>query len=138
MTNELSKLHWVNVLVPAADRYNGDPATDIVDVQGEGTLFLLQCGASLTGTATVTAEGCDDTTPTTNTDVPFIYRAMTTSPDTWGAWTVGVSGTGFTTTASVDDLAYQIFVDAADLGALLTIYRSSRRSGNRWRNGGGV
>lgn len=116
--NSVSKMHWVNALLPLADRFDSDPATDIIDCQGEGVLFLIQVGAALTGRTTITVEACDDTTPTTNTDIPFIYRVMTTTPDTWGDWTVGVSGTGFITTASGSDLAYEIWADAADIGAL--------------------
>ena len=114
--NSVSKMHWVNVLVPVADRWNNGPATDIVEAAGEGVLFLIQCGAGA-GATLITAEACDDTTPTTNTDIPFIYRSMTTAPDTWGDWTVGVSGTGFNT-STTENLAYQVWCDAADIGAL--------------------
>ena len=84
----------------------------MVDVQGEGLLFVIHKGVGATGTSVITVQACDDTTPTNSTAVEFIYRACT-SGDTWGAWTDGAT-TGFTTTAGSSQL-YQVYVDAAQL-----------------------
>jgi len=95
------------------DIFNGNPATDVVNLsQWEEITFIIQKGAGATGTATITVESCDDTTPTTSTAVAFRYR-LCTSGDTFGAWTA-VASTGFTTTAGANQV-YEVNIRASEL-----------------------
>ena len=105
--------HVVNALPPLADAYESGPnSTDIIDAQGGGVLFILYEGVGTTGTVTVTVDACDTVGPANTTAVPFIYRVSTTS-DTWGAWTAATTA-GFDTTAGSNG-CYQIWVDPAEL-----------------------
>lgn len=110
----VSKRHFIPVLYPVADAFAGTKTSDVVEAQGEGVLFEIIKGVGATGTSTITVLSCDDTTPTTTAAVAFQYRISTT-PDTWGAWTQATTA-GFTTTAGSNQ-AYQIYVDAQKLAA---------------------
>jgi hypothetical protein len=81
--SELNKI--VMALAPDADRYNGDPASDVValDKYNHAT-FILQEGEGGTGTAAITVEACDDFVPTNPVAIPFKYKVCTTG-DTFGA-----------------------------------------------------
>ncbi len=106
------ELHLVKGLDPVANAFAGAVSSDIIAVQGEGIHFVIYKGVGATGTATITVDACDDTTPTTTAAVDFWYRACTTG-DTWGDWTHAAS-TGFTTTAGSSQL-YEIYVPSAVL-----------------------
>lgn len=108
----VSKRHAIPVLYPVADAFAGTKTSDVVEVQGEGVLFEITKAVGATGTSTITVLSCDDTTPTTTAAVAFMYRISTT-PDTWGAWTQATTA-GFTTTAGSNQM-YQIYVDAQKL-----------------------
>lgn len=96
-----------------SDYSTGNPATDVVSLaKHEGVMFIIVKGDGAVGTATITVESCDDTTPTTTTAVAYRYK-KTTSGDTEGAWTA-VASTGFTTTAGSDQ-CYVIDVKASEL-----------------------
>jgi hypothetical protein len=113
--NPVEQFHWVPVLYPVADAFAGTVNTDIVNCESAvGVLFQITKGVGLTGTSTITVDACDDGTPTNSTAVAFRYRISTT-PDTWGAWTEATS-TGFTTTAGSNQM-YQVFVPASELAA---------------------
>lgn len=112
----LERLHWVPVLYPVADGFAGTVNTDIVNCEGAGLLFQITKGVGATGTTTITAQGCDDVAPTTATAIACQYRISTT-PDVWGAWTQATAAAGFATTAGSNQM-YQVFVRAADIGAL--------------------
>jgi hypothetical protein len=107
-------MHIVPVLYPVADAFAGTVNTDIVEVQGEGVLFVLTKGVGTTGTSTLTVDACDDTTPSNTSTVPFKYRISTT-PDVWGNWT-DVAATGFATTAGSNQV-YQVWAAAEEFGA---------------------
>ncbi|MDY6835500.1 MAG: hypothetical protein SVY53_11945 [Chloroflexota bacterium] len=95
------------------DIFNGDPASDVISLAlYETVLFLIVKNAGATGTATITVESCDDTTPTTTTAIAFMYKACTTG-NTWGAATAATTA-GFTTTAGADQ-CYAIEVSADEL-----------------------
>ncbi len=106
----VSKRHAIPVLYPVADAFAGTVTTDVIEAQGEGVLFEITKGVGTTGTSTITVLSADDTTPTTTAAVAFIYRISTT-PDSWGAWTEATTA-GFATTAGSNQM-YQIYVDAA-------------------------
>lgn len=103
----------VNVLAPDADRFNADPATDIVNLgEYNRATFIITVGVGATGTTVVTTEACDDTTPTTATAIAFRYRISTTF-GVWGAWTAATTS-GFTTTAGSSN-AYIVEVTSSEL-----------------------
>lgn len=91
-------------LVPAADRYDTNPATDIFNMALYGHIaFVLDHGAGATGTVKIQVEECSDATGTGNTAIAFRYRLKSTVPGTWGAITSSAS-TGYTTTAGADQM----------------------------------
>ncbi len=95
------------------DVFNGDPPTDVISLENyEEALFIIVKNAGAVGTATITVESCDDTTPTTTTAVAFRYTATTTG-NTIGAITKAAAA-GFTTTAGADQL-YAISIKSDEL-----------------------
>ena len=110
----VSKRHAIPVLYPVADALAGTVTSDVIEAQGEGVLFEITKGVGATGTATITVLSCDDTTPTNTAAVAFQYRISTT-PDTWGAWTQATTA-GFALTAGSNQM-YQIYVDGQKLAA---------------------
>jgi len=108
----IPKLHFVNALPPVADAFATTTNSDVINVIGEGLLFVIQKGVGTTGTATITVEACDDVTPTTTAAVAFLYRTNT-GTDVWSDWTRATTS-GFTTTAGSNHL-YQVYVEAAEL-----------------------
>jgi hypothetical protein len=68
----------VLALAPDADRYAGDPATDVFSLKEFREItFILQEGAGGTGTATITIEECDGFTPSEPDGavaIPFRYQ----------------------------------------------------------------
>ncbi len=110
----LERLHFVKGIDPIADAFAGTVATDVFEVKGEGAWAMRYHGVGATGTSTVTAEACDDVTPTNSTAVAFMYRICTTG-DTWGAWTQATTA-GFATTAGSSQM-YEMYVPASELGA---------------------
>lgn len=107
----------VKGLSPSADLYNGDPATDIFNMENYDKIcFVLHQadGGGTTGKATITVEACDDVSATHKSAIAFKYRKMTTgASDVMGAVTAATAS-GFTTTAN-EDTVYFIEVSAADL-----------------------
>jgi hypothetical protein len=102
-----------NFIAAQEDIFNGDPATDIINLSQQlAAMFIIQKGAGATGTATITVQSCEDTDGTGATAVPFEYRKQT-SGDTWGAWT-SATATGFTTEAGANQM-YEIWVDPHNL-----------------------
>lgn len=97
----------------AGDLFNGDPASDVINMENHDRItFFLVKGAGATGTATLTVESCDDTTPTTATAIAFKAWAST-SGDALGDMQ-DVAATGLTTTAGANQL-YCVEVSAAAL-----------------------
>lgn len=91
----------VNVLMPDADRYNGDPSTDIVNLgKYNRAAFIVTEGAGGTGTATITVDACDNTTPSNTSAIAFRYR-VTSAIGTWGAWAAATTS-GYTTVAGAN------------------------------------
>jgi len=109
----LQNVKFVNALPPDADRFNGDPATDVINMRDyKHCTLILQTGAGSSGTAVVTVESCDNTTPSTTTAISFRYKKIT-SGDSEGDTTTATAS-GFTTTASAN-CVYMIEVDDSDL-----------------------
>ena len=94
----LQNVKFVWGFAPLDDRYESGPTyTDIVSMANhKHCTFVLQEGAGSTGTATITIESCDNTTPTTPTAVAFRYKTITTTDtesDTTAATTAGFGTT---------------------------------------------
>ncbi len=105
-------LKFINALAPLADRYNGDPASDVVLLKNYDRVIFAIYGTATTGTAVVTAEECDDVTPTTSNAVPFTYYSNVAT-DVFSAATAATAS-GFTT-ATAATYIYLIEVKAHDL-----------------------
>lgn len=68
----------VKGLAPAADRFNTNPATDVVNLGlADSATFLIHYSGGTTGKATVTVEACTAADGTGATAVPFRYRSDT-------------------------------------------------------------
>lgn len=105
----------VHALAPDADRYNSDPATDIINMVDYAFCdFFLHEGAGGTGTVKLIVQSSDDVSATATTDLPFRYRVAQTG-DTFGAWTE-IAATGYTTVAGANKIV-QAQVDASQLAA---------------------
>lgn len=111
----IGKNHAVTALQPAADRYNGNPASDVFNMKDyDHIVFLLAEGAGGTGTVKIQVEACTDATGAGNTAIAFNYRVMGTI-DTWGSRAAAAS-TGYTTVAGADKMV-AVEIDAAELPA---------------------
>lgn len=107
-------LHVVQGLAPDADRFNGDPAGDVVSLREYNAFMaVLEVGAGGTGTATIKVEECDDFVPSNSTAIPFKYQKKSSSDDSFGD-VQDATAAGVATTAGADDV-YLIMVNAADL-----------------------
>lgn len=110
-------IHLATGLAPAADLYNGNPATDVVSLANyDRALFVLQqkTAGTNTGTATITMEECSTAAGASNVAIAFRYRKKTTgASDTWGAW-IAATTSGFVTTAN-EDTMYEVEVKADQL-----------------------
>jgi hypothetical protein len=109
--------HFVTGVDPVADLFGSGTATNYSDVvsvkQAHAVHFLVWTGVGSTGTATLTVQACDDTTPSNRTAIAFRYRKNidTASSDVFGAMTTATTA-GFNTTAAVAGQMYLIEVDA--------------------------
>lgn len=118
--NIIETVKFVKGLAPAADRWNTDPTTDIVNTALYGKVaFLVHQEGGTTGKATLTVEACTDASGTDATAVPFKYSIGGTGAgadgDATGAVTAATAA-GFDTTANAEKL-YIIDVDSASLPA---------------------
>jgi hypothetical protein len=103
----------LTVLQPDADRYDSDPASDIVFMgDHDHVTFILAEGAGGTGTTVITVEECTDNAGTGAAAIAFKYREMATI-DVLGAMT-DAAAAGFTTTAGANKVIV-IEVPAASL-----------------------
>ena len=112
---ELENIHWIGGLAPDADVFAGTVYTDVFEVQGEGAVFLVWYGTNAAvGASVMTINACDDATPTNETAVAFMYRVSTTF-DTWGAWTLATAA-GVTVGGSADSM-WEAYVPASELAS---------------------
>lgn len=98
-------LNYVEVLAADADRYNTDPATDIVNLGVYGhAMFIVGEGAGGTGTVKIQVEACSDNAGNNNEAIPFRYRATSGSLEMTGAALTWAAATGYTTIAGANKL----------------------------------
>jgi len=93
----------VTVLAADADRFNADPATDIVTTKDfrHVTFFVIE-GAGGTGTVKIEVEECSANDGTGNVAIAFNYR-VGTSLGVFGAITASAA-TGYTTVAGANKI----------------------------------
>lgn len=104
----------VQALPPAADRYNTNPATDVVSLKHyEEAIFVLEEGAGGTGTVKIQVEECSAAAGSNNVAIAFDYRVGNADGSTLGAWTASAAA-GYTTTAGADKMV-QVRVRGAAL-----------------------
>ena len=109
--NELSM-----ALVPAADQYAADPATDVYNTKYYNHItFLLNEGAGGTGTVKIEVEECTSKAGAGNTAIPYKYRLKSSKDGAFGALTT-VAATGYTTVAGANKQV-AVEIDAAELSA---------------------
>lgn len=115
----IENVHVVAGLSPSADVFNGDPASDVVNMGNfEKAIFILHQKANATstaGTAAIKAQAVTSVAASNATDLPFRYSKKNTgASDTMGDPTAVAAGSSFTTTAN-NDTIYVVEVDATDL-----------------------
>ncbi len=116
----IQTLKFVKGLAPAADRWNTNPATDIVNLANYSKCtFLVHQQGGTTGTATFTVEACSDVSATGATAIAYKYSVGGTGASAGGddaGATTDAAAAGFTSTANAEKL-YLIEVNAIDLPA---------------------
>jgi hypothetical protein len=114
-TEIMDKMHFVKGLDPVADAFSGTVYSDVVSLANyDSCCFVVYAGVGTTGTSTFTVSACDNTTPSTRTAIPFMYREIT-SGDTEGTITAATTS-GFTCTAGSSKIIL-ISVDAGTVAA---------------------
>ena len=81
-------------LAPDADRFNGDPATDVYSLENYDEItFVVIEGAGGVGTATITVEECTSAAAAGATAIGFKYKTATTADTTatWSTWSTATS-----------------------------------------------
>lgn len=116
----IESVKFVKGLAPAADRWNTNPTTDIVNTKlYDKVCFVAHQQGGTTGKATFTVEASSDVSGTGATAVAFRYSVggdgASTDGDATGAVTAATSA-GFDSTANADKL-YLIEITAAELPA---------------------
>lgn len=114
----LEAVKFVKGLAPAADRWNTNPATDIVNTKYyDKVMFLAHQEGGTTGKATFTVEACSDASGTGAEAVAFRYcvgaDGASAGGDDMGAVTAATSA-GFDSIPN-SDRQYLIHVTAQEL-----------------------
>lgn len=114
----LDKMHLVNGLVPAADRFATSGVTDRINMsEYRWIAFIIHTGNATGGTAngTVTLNAYAAASGGSGTALTFKYRssASSTTVDTWGSMTSATTS-GFSMTAG-DNYIYVVMLTADDL-----------------------
>lgn len=108
MNDQLATCAIAIALAPAADRYNANPATDVMSMKEyRGLRWVINEGAGTTGTVVVTVEECTANDGTGATAIPFRYRLDR------GEWTAATAS-GYTVPAGGDQIV-EIDVQVQDL-----------------------
>ena len=118
----------VCALPPVADAFAGTANSDVVLLEKYNHVtFQILTGASTTANGVVTVQACDDTTPSTTSNIAFNYISFTggADDDTQSDLTEADS-TGFAMTASAAEGMYLIEVDAAAIEGDVAGYKGVR------------
>lgn len=113
MLSEQMKI--VKGLAPAADRFNTDPSTDVINLEGaDKVTFLVYHAGGTTGKATITVEECSSAAGSNANAIAFRYRKLTTgASDAIGAIT-NAAATGVSTVAG-ETTIFEVEVKASEL-----------------------
>lgn len=96
-----SDLHFVKGLDPVADFNNGTVYSDIIEVGGEGVMFLYYKGVSAgADAATITVQASSTIAAGATSAVPFWYKVVDTTDSGWTAATTA----GFSITSGSSQL----------------------------------
>lgn len=107
--------HIVKLLAPGADAINGDPATDVVNMEGHDRLTILVYHAGgTTGKFTMTVEECTDASGNGATAIAFNYRKLTTGVSDAIGDITAATASGVQTTAA-ESTVFEIEVNSRDL-----------------------
>lgn len=113
--------HIVQAFAPAADRFAGGIATDVVSLKKYRRIGLLIVTGAIEDAGIsnlVTALACDDTVPTTTVAMGFRHRSLrwSTTNDTWLAQQVATSaGYNFTLNHAVANAMHWAEVTAEEV-----------------------
>lgn len=120
MNSLIEEIKVVKGLAPAADRWDTNPATDIVSTKlYDKVCFLAHQAGGTTGKATFTVEACSDVSGTGAVAVPFRYSVGGAGAGAGGDDTgviIQATAAGFDSTPN-SDRAYLIEVGAENLPA---------------------
>lgn len=110
----METLHFAKGIDPVADAFAGTVYSDVYSMKAyERLLFVVYIGVGATGSSTFKVNSCDNTTPSTRTEIPFWYREILTT-DVQGPITRAVAATGFVNTVGSSKIIL-VEVAAADL-----------------------
>lgn len=109
----------IMALAPAADRFDTNPATDIICMKDyQRVSFFILEGAGGTGTAKITAEACDDFSASNTAQIPFKYRLAQDAGNLTDQFSdvarQDTPATGYTPPAGANKIT-EIIIDARDL-----------------------
>lgn len=92
-------LHFVQALAPDADRWNGNPDSDVLNMaQYEGITFVCELGVGATGTVKFIVKAATNAAGDNSEAFAARYRVKASGDDTYGAVTT-LAATGYTTVA---------------------------------------
>lgn len=110
-------------LAPSADIFNGNPGSDVFNMEGlEKITFLFYHTGGTTGKGTLKAQAVDNVSADNPVDIAAKYRKMTTGDsDTLGA--VTTLTTSGVETVPTENTLFEVEVHATDLPAGKTFVR---------------
>ena len=110
--------NYVQMLAPSADRFNGDPVSDIVSLENYNHFTgYIDCGASTADVdLTITVQEQTSSTGAGARNIDFRYR-LRASADTWGTLTAATTAGVDPSTATTGGWTLAVEVDAAELAA---------------------
>lgn len=112
------RLVFVKALAPAADRFNTNPTSDVINAgYGKKVGFLVYHQGGTTGVGKIQIEACSNNAGDNNEAVAFRYRKGTTGDsNAMGAVTEATSADGVSTVAA-EDAIIEVSVNADELPA---------------------
>jgi hypothetical protein len=109
--------HVVNALLPLPNAFGGTVTTAVINMKNWNHVsFVVQCGTGAVGTARITVEACDNTTPSNPVAIPFYYQECIAS-DVFGPIIKTADVTGFLTSAA-NNKVYKVEVDGSMISSV--------------------
>jgi hypothetical protein len=108
----------ITALAPDADRFNGNPASDVISLANYGHIaFIIQQAAGAVGAFKVQVEACSSNAGANNEAIPFSYRIGEADGTGLAAPVAVGAAAGYTTTAAAENKIIIIEVNADELPA---------------------